>query len=594
MAEERVQRRLAAILAADVVGYSRLVERDEAGTVARLKKLQEELIQPIFARDGGRIVKFMGDGVLVEFGSAVDAVRSALAIQTEMTRSNAEVSEEDRIVLRVGINIGDVIIDDEDIHGDGVNVAARLEGLCGPGEVYVSGTVRDHVEGKLEAKFDDLGEQSVKNIARPVSIFRAQLRDSVAAAASNMKKVPATSGRPSIAVLPFSNISGDPEQEYFADGITEDIITGLSRIRWFLVIARNSTFSYKGDSPDVRQVARELDVRYVLEGSVRKAGNRVRITAQLIDASNGSHIWADRYDRELADIFAVQDEITETVVTAIEPELSRVEQERARRKRSDDLDAWDCYQRGMWHVWHATQEDVEQARSLFQRAVQIDPQFAGGYAGLAIADTRSARIGMADDPAEVLRRGEALRRGTAAADKAIAIDAREAAAYVAKSFAAMFSADQEGCIKAATEAIAINPNLAIAHLGKGMALAHTGRGEEALSEFATMERLSPRDPMLWLCYHGRAIAMLFCGEDQAALDLSEKAIQLPNSLVIPHVVRFVALTRLGRNEDARAEHREMVCLVPTIVDDFGNLFPHAREALEDIYRDSLRRAEIID
>ena len=318
MAEERVQRRLAAILAADVVGYSRLMEADEAGTRARVRSLHSELIDPRIAADGGRIVKTTGDGILVEFGSAVDAVQNALAIQSAMAGRNTELPEEQRLVFRVGINLGDVIIEEDDIHGDGVNVAARLEGLCEPGEVYVSGTVRDHVEGKLAAAFDDLGEQTLKNISKPIHVYRVSAGSGETAVASDEPVgAPSLPDRPSIAVLPFENMSGDSEQDYFADGIAEDIITALSRFRWFFVIARNSSFTYKGRNVDVRQVGRELGTRYVLEGSVRKGGNRLRITTQLIEAITGNHLWAEKYDGALEDVFDLQDQITEGVVGAV-------------------------------------------------------------------------------------------------------------------------------------------------------------------------------------------------------------------------------------------------------------------------------------
>ncbi len=328
MSAERVERRLAAILAADVAGYSRLMGRDEAGTLARLKALRRELIDPEVAAHKGRIVKTTGDGILIEFPSVVEAVACALAVQCGMALHNAPIPHDRRIEFRVGINTGDVIVEDGDIHGDGVNVAARLEALAEPGAICVSAIVQSQVEGRLDCAFEDQGEQSLKNIARPVRVYRVgpaigprASRLHAAETVAVQEPPLALPDKPSIAVLPFQNISGDPEQEYFADGMVEEIITALSRIRWFFVIARNSTFTYKGHAVDVKQVGRELGVRYVLEGSVRKAGNRIRVTAQLVEAETGNHVWAERYDRDLADIFAVQDEITERVVAAIEPEL---------------------------------------------------------------------------------------------------------------------------------------------------------------------------------------------------------------------------------------------------------------------------------
>ena len=369
MAEQRVQRRLAAILAADVVGYSRLVELDEAGTIARLKSLQTELIQPMVVEDGGRVVKVMGDGVLVEFGSAVDAVRNALAIQTEMGRRNADLAEADRIEFRVGVNVGDVIIDGDDIQGDGVNIAARLEALAEPGGICISGTAYDQIAGKIEAAFDDLGPQTVKNITRPIRVLRVRPKSQSDPVTDVSAPVPGFQGRPAIAVLALQNLSGDPEQEYFADSIAEDILTRLAMWRWMPVIARNSSFAYKGRSLDVRRIGRELGARYVLEGSVRKAGGRVRITGQLIDAESGHHVWADRYDRELKDIFAVQDEITDAIIAALEPAVGEAEMQRIRLKPPASLDAWELHQRGMWHFTRTTKQDYAIARDSFGRAI---------------------------------------------------------------------------------------------------------------------------------------------------------------------------------------------------------------------------------
>ena len=343
MAEDRVDRRLAAIFAGDIAGYSRLMGFDEEGTLRQLKAHRKELVDPKITEHRGRIVKTTGDGMLVEFVSVVDAVRCAVDIQRGMAERNAEAPTDKRIEFRIGINVGDIISDANDIYGDGVSVAARLEALADPGGIMVSRTVHDQVCDKLSFGFEDMGEQSVKNIARPIGVHRVSFVEMapLAAAATASKSEPTSSNRPSIAVLPFVNMSGDPEQEYFADGISEDIITGLSKLRWFFVIARNSSFTYKAKAVDVKRAARELGVRYILEGSVRRAGNRVRITAQLIDASTGNHVWADRYDGDLTDIFALQDEITKKVVSAIEPRLLEAEGLRALARPPADLDAWE-------------------------------------------------------------------------------------------------------------------------------------------------------------------------------------------------------------------------------------------------------------
>ncbi len=349
MAEERLQRRLAAVLSADVVGYSRLMGLDEAGTLSRLNALRRELIDPTIAAHSGRIVKLMGDGALVEFASAVDAVTCAIEIQRQLRAHGAGRTEANPIQFRIGINVGDVIIDGEDILGDGVNVAARIEGVAEPGGISISENVWQQVQGKVVASFVDAGEQNLKNIPRPVRVYRVEVgTESQTPSKAGTVSLPET---PSIAVLPFQNMSGDSEQEYFADGVVEDIITGLSRIRWLFVIARNSSFAYKGQPPDIRKVGRELGVRYVLEGSVRKAAARVRITTQLIEAETNRHIWAERYDRAIDDIFAVQDDITMSTVAAIEPSLRQAEIERVKRKRPDSLDAYDLVLRSLPQVF---------------------------------------------------------------------------------------------------------------------------------------------------------------------------------------------------------------------------------------------------
>ena len=351
--EMLVERKLAAIMTADAVGYSRLMNRDETGTLKRLTCLRKDLMQPKIDQALGRIVKLMGDGLLVEFPNAVEAVRCAVEIQRNIKKSQADVPDESRISFRIGVNLGDIIVEGSDIYGDGVNVAARLESLAEPGGICISGKVYAEIGNKLAVDFEDLGEKEVKNISEPVRVLRwvDSTIGAVTAGADPVQKL-SLPDKPSIAVLPFDNMSGDPEQDYFADGISEDLITALSKIRWFFVIARNSTFTYKGEAVEVTQVARDLGVRYVIEGSVRKAENRVRITAQLIDATTGRHVWAERYDRDLADIFELQDEMTQTIVGAVEPELSAAERERAANKPPENLDAWETYQKGLWHLWN--------------------------------------------------------------------------------------------------------------------------------------------------------------------------------------------------------------------------------------------------
>ena len=384
MSSGRVERRLAAILAVDVAGYSRLMGEDEEGTLAALRAVRRELGDPKVAEHRGRIVKTTGDGLLVEFASVVDAVRCAVEMQREMIARNTAIPAERRIEFRMGINVGDIIIEDGDIFGDGVNIAARLEALAEPGGICLSAAAHEQVRDRLDLTFDDLGEQQVKNITRPVRTYAVDLGVPFRAALPAAAPLPLPD-KPSIAVLPFQNMSGDPEQEYFADGIVEDIITALSRIRWLFVIARNSTFTYKGQHVDVKRVGREMGVRYVLEGSVRRGGNRVRITAQLIDAGSGAHVWADRYDRDLNDIFAVQDEITASVAAAIEPALAEAEQQRVLRKPPERLDAWEACQRGFWHFHRYAAEENRLALDFFRQAIGLDPNFAPARYGYALA-----------------------------------------------------------------------------------------------------------------------------------------------------------------------------------------------------------------
>jgi len=407
LATERVERRLTAILAADVAGYSRLTGFDEEGTHARLQDHLRSLVDPKIAEHRGRVVKNTGDGMLAEFGSVVDAVRCAVDVQRGMLERNANVPQEKRIEFRIGINVGDIILDRGDIFGDGVNVAARLEGVAEPGGICVSGRVLEDVQGKLDIAFEDAGEQQLKNIVRPVRVYRVRPGG---AAATTRFSLPLPD-KPSIAVLPFENMSGDPEQEYFADGIVEEIITALSRFRQLFVIARNSSFTYKGRAVNVKQVGCELGVRYVLEGGVRKAVDRVRITAQLVDALTGAHLWADRFDGALKDIFELQDKVTESVVGAIAPRLEQAEIERSKRKPTESLDAYDYYLRGMASIYQWTRESTSKALSLFYRAIELDPDFALAYAAAAMCyNQRKNNNWMIDRPSEIAETARLARR----------------------------------------------------------------------------------------------------------------------------------------------------------------------------------------
>ncbi len=584
MAEERIQRRLAAILAADVVGYSRLMEADEEGMRVRLRSLHAELIDPRIAADGGRIVKTTGDGILVEFPSAVDAVRGALDIQGAIRRRNADLSEETRIEFRVGINVGDVIVEGDDIHGEGVNVAARLEGLCGPGEVYVSGTVHDHVEGKLAATFDDLGEQTVKNIAKPVRVYRAREVDSEYARHESTD-APPLPDKPSIAVLPFENMSGDPEQEYFADGVAEDIITGLSRFRWFFVIARNSTFTYKGRAVDVKQVAQELGVQYVLEGSVRKAGDRVRITAQLVEATTGRHVWADRYDRELHDIFALQDEITEAITSAVAPEFVSAEARRTERKAPESFDAWDYTMRGNWHLWRINREDIAEARELFHKAIKRDPNSAVAYSGLAAAYNMEMYHGWAES------RGDAASEASRAAEKAVALDDRDAWAHAVLGFVRLWAHQQDDAIKAARRAIDLNPNLASAEGMLSLISGWSGAYDETMLHADKAERLSPRDPERAWWSLGRATAEFVVGRYDEAVRWAKSAIEVAPSLPSGWRMLAASYAYLDRLDEARAAVEQLRRLAPQMTIEISRAtVPAERSDYLEKYLQGLREA----
>jgi adenylate cyclase len=480
MSGKPLERRLAAILAADVVGYSRLMGADEEGTHERLKAHFEHLVDPKIKEHRGRTVKNTGDGLLSEFASVVDAVRCAVEVQRAMTERNIDVPADKCIEFRIGINLGDIIVDKGDIFGDGVNVAARLEGLAEPGGICVSRAVRDQVRDKLDFAFDDMGEHQVKNIERPVRVYRIEFDETPGLSEPSTDTAPLTlPDKPSIAVLPFTNMSNDPEQEFFADGVAEDIIIALSRYPVLFVIARDSCFSYKGRAVDVKDVGRELGVRYVLEGSLRKVGNRIRVTAQLVEAETGNHIWAERYDRDLADIFAVQDEITEAVTTAIAPAIADAEQQRAMRKPPGSLDAWTAYQRGLWHLGKATRAHHALAEKFFQQAIDLDPNFAGGYRGLA--DARGFVFGSY----QTLNLAEGLNSREMLARRAVELDSADAEARSALAHVLAGHGDYQGGLVEAKRALAMTPNLSIAHGALGFVLTFSGQSKEGLASLET-------------------------------------------------------------------------------------------------------------
>jgi adenylate cyclase len=549
MAKARVERRLAAILAADVAGYSRLMGIDEEGTLAALKAVRRELIDPKIAEHRGRMVKTTGDGALVEFGSAVDAVRCAMEIQRAMAERNSAIPDDRRIEFRIGINVGDIIIDENDIYGDGVNIAARIETLASPGAICISENAYQQMKGKLALDVSDMGEQQLKNIAEPVRVFSVRF--------DGMPTRPtlALPDKPSIAVLPFQNMSGDPEQDYFADGMVEDIITGLSRIKWLFVIARNSSFTYKGRAVDVKQVGRELGVRYVLEGSVRKAADRVRITGQLLDVATGAHVWAERYDRKFDDIFALQDEITLAVVGAIEPSLRLAEVERAKRKRPDSLHSYDLVLRALPDVYSRMPEQSKRALVLLELALALDPNYALAHACAAQCNHAIFLRGGHDEE----NHKAAIRH----AQIAIAHGQDDALALALAGFSiGMEGHDQAAAFAAFEAALAVSPSSALAYILGSVILALAGEAERAVEWGDRGLRLSPLDPWRSSALLAFSFAKFHRGRYEEAAADARKSIQSSPGFSIPHVLLAASLAKLGRIQEANAAGGRVLELQP--------------------------------
>ena len=585
MTEERVERRLAAILCADVVEYSRLMGADEEKTLAVLKSHRRELIDPLIDQHRGRIFKTTGDGMLIEFASVVDAVRCAVVVQKGMEDRNTNLPERERIRFRIGINLGDVMVDEGDMFGDGVNVAARIEALAAPGEICVSASVREQIGEKLPIGFADFGEHSVKNIARPVRVYRVEKAiEPLAGGADDRGTPPAAlpEDGPSVAVLPFANMSGDAEQEYFVDGIVEDIITGLSRIKWLHVIARNSTFVYKGRAVDVKQVGRELGVRYILEGSLRKAVNRVRLTAQLVEAASGRHVWAERYDRALDDIFAVQDEITLSVVGYIEPNLRQAEIERAKRKRPDSLDAYDLYLRALPYAMVFMPGDADKALPLLRQSLALEPGFAAAHAAAAWChEQRYLRGGL--DPAD---KAAALAHARAALEAG----ADDAGTLATAGFViGLVDHDYDTAMNAIDRGLALTPSSALALSLGSVILGHAGRTAEAIDYAERALRWCPLDRTVNVPYVGLGIAHCAAGDWEAAIPACGKCEQANPRFSLPYFLRAAALSQLGRIEEAKVPAQRGLQLEPGFtVSGFVRAHTGRAEIWEPI-GDALRR-----
>ncbi len=583
MSERRVERRLAAILAADVVSYSRLVGEDEEGTLERLKVLRRALVDPKIKEHRGRIVRTLGDGLLIEFASVVDAVRCAVDVQREMALRNTDVPAERRIEFRIGINLGDIIKDGRDVYGDGVNVAARLEALATPGGICVSRVVRDQVRDKLGFAFDDRGEQQVKNITRPVRVFDVKMTgETMTLTPDSAARAPlALPDKPSIAVLPFQNMSGDPEQEYFADGMVEEIITALSRIRWLFVIARNSSFTYKRRSVDVKQVGRELGVRYVLEGSVRKGGNRVRITAQLIEAETGAHLWADRFDGSLEDVFELQDKVAINVAGVIEPALQAAEVRRSAARPTNNVTAYDLYLRALATYYPITKERLYRALEFLQRAIDSDQDCGPALSLAAMCQMRLVREGWAKEPETAGRNSVELARQAlqvAADDPGILANA----AFVLANFG-----EEIGAMMALVDrALTITPSFSRGWFLSGVLRLWAGQHDLAIEHAETALRLSPREragtPLSLI-----GEAYFFKREfEEAAPKLLLSIQENPG---YPHSYRILAAcyVHMGQLEEARAIIARLRGITPHLVPSAAQL---RRAADRELFLSGLRVA----
>jgi len=552
MSEDRVQRRLTAILAADVAGYSRLIGDDEEGTLARLKQHRRELVDAKIAEHSGRIVKTTGDGMLIEFASAVDAARCAIAVQVGMAERNADLPQNKRIEFRIGLHVGDIVIEDDDIFGDGVNIAARLEGIADPGAICISDDAYRQVRGKFDAAFEDMGNKQLKNIASPVRVYGLKFGGAPAATAA----FPALPDKPSIVVLPFDNMSAETGQDYLADGIVEAITAALSRIKSFFVIARNSAFTYKGRSANVRDIGKELGVAYLLEGSVQKGGNRLRITVQLIETESGAHVWSSRYDGTMDDIFDLQDRITEQLAGAIQPSIRIAEIERSRRKRPQDLGSYDYTMRAMPHVWALEKEESAKAIELLDKALAIDPNYPLALSLAGWCHAQRSVYNWVDDIAEAQTKARSL------AERAAELSGDDPIILAVLGAVHTFLRNYGTARIVLDRALALDPNAAWAWQRLGWVENYCDRPKEAIRHFETAIRLSPLDPMNFNNYVGMGAAHELLEQYDQAVALHRRALEeRPNAKWIYRSLTN-ALAGAGRMEEAQAAYAEMMRIYP--------------------------------
>ena len=591
MAEEGFKRKLAAILSADVEGYSRLMGEDEDATIRTLTTYRE-LMSTIIQKRRGRVVDSPGDNLLAEFGSVVEAVRCAVEIQEELRVRNAELPDNRRMKFRIGINLGDVVDEGKRIYGDGVNIAARVEGLAEGGGICISASAYDQVEAKLDLNYEYLGEHSVKNILKPIRLYRIRIGEgaessevvSASGAILSLKSDGnGTPGKPSIAVLPFVNMSADPEQEYFSDGMTEDLITDLSKISGLFVIARNSVFTYKGKPVKVEEVGKELGVRYVLEGSVRKAGNRVRITAQLIDASSGGHLWAERYDRDLKDIFALQDEVTKEIVSALAVKLTEDERKSIAFAPTDNVEAYDYRLRGSEYFARATKEAVAQARQMYEKAIELDPEFSVAYVDLGWTYVSDWAFQWGQDP------DAALGKAFELAQKALSLDNSLPGAYRLLGSLCAWRKEYDNSVTALEKAIALDPNDAESYAALARTQNFSGKPKDAVELMEKAIRLNPAYPAWYQTFLGLAYFMMKA-DDKATMAFKQSVRLNPNFLP-PHIFLAAAHSRRGNDDEAQIEVAEVLRISPNYtLERFSELIPIADQAIMVEVQDSLRKA----